>query len=83
MFEKIRLLAEYAPLLGYAQDIGATKDPHERALIAIEAASWLARRSETTVDDEVLSMIKEVLESEAGERLFTYIVDSIKKAVAK
>ena len=78
MFTRIRLLVEYAPLLGYAQEIVNTDDLHKRMLLVMEAAELLANRSDTTVDDDVLRLISAVLESEEGEALFHYIVDSLK-----
>ena len=77
MFPRIRLLAEYAPLLAYAQELAENSDPHDRAVIALDAVLWLARRSDNTVDDEVVSLVKEVLASEEGEKLFNYIVEGV------
>lgn len=83
MFPRLRLLVEYAPLLAYAQDLAATEDPHDRVLIALEAAKWLAARSDNSVDDEVVGHLKAVLESEEGEALFNYIVEAVKGLLNK
>lgn len=78
MFTRLRLLAEYAPLLAYAQDLAETDDPHDRAVILMNAVEWLARRTDNTVDDEVVKLVKDVLASEEGKRLFNYAVDGVK-----
>lgn len=83
MFPRIRLLAEYAPLLAYAQELAENSDPHDRAVIALDAVMWLARRSDNTVDDEVVKLVRDVLSSEEGEKLFNYTVEGIKSLLAK
>ena len=78
MLTRIRLPVEYEPLLGYAQEIVNTDDLHKRVLLVMEAAAWLADRSDSPADDDVLRLVSAVLESEEGEALFHYIVDSLK-----
>lgn len=83
MFPRIRLLAEYAPLLAYAQELAEKKDPHERAVVALDAVMWLARRSDNKIDDEVVGLVKAVLASEEGEALFNFIVEGVKSLIEK
>ena len=83
MFPRLRLLVEYAPLLAFAQEIVETDDPHERALLILKAAEWLALRSDNSVDDHVVTLLKGVLASPEGEALFHYIIESVKGLLKK
>jgi len=83
MFPRLRLLAEYAPLLAYAQELAEHKDPHKRALIALDAVMWLAKRSDNDVDDKVVSLVKSVLATPEGQELFNYTVDGVKSLIEK
>ena len=83
MFPRLRLLVEYAPLLAYVQDLAETKDPHDRAVIALNAAQWLAARTDNDVDDRVVGLVKAVLSSKEGEELFNYVVEQVKGLLNK
>ena len=83
MFPRLRLLVEYAPLLAYAQDLAETDDPHDRAVIALNAAMWLAQRTDNTVDEHVVGLVKAVLASKEGEELFNYVVETVKGLMNK
>ena len=83
MFPRLRLLVEYAPLLAYAQDLAETDDPHDRAVIALNAAMWLAQRTDNTVDEHVGGLVKAVLASKEGEELFNYVVETVKGLMNK
>ena len=77
LLDKIRLLAEYAPLLSIAQDVLAEQDPYKRTLIAFHAIDWIAERTETKIDDEVVRHIKAVLGTEEGREAFNAAVDAL------
>ena len=81
LFPRLRLLAEYAPLLARAQDLTETTDHHKRALIVMDALMWLAKRSDNKIDDEVIELVIAVLATEEGKRLFNYTVDAITEAL--
>ena len=83
MFPRLRMLVEYAPLLAYAQDLAAAEDPHNRAVIALEAVKWLAARTENDVDDHVVELVRAVLASDEGKELFNYVVESVKGLLTK
>jgi hypothetical protein len=46
IFEKLRLLAEWSPLLTYMQTLAAEDDIHAKAVIVAEALEWVATRTE-------------------------------------
>ena len=81
ILDKIRLLAEYSPLLAIAQDILAEQDPYKRTLIAFQAIDWVANRTETDIDDKVIHHVKAVLGTEEGREAFNAAVDAIREVI--
>ena len=77
LFEKIRLITEYAPLLAYFQQIVAVEDVHKRAMVAADAAEWIATKTEMEWDDEVVSLVGDIIASEEGEALIRWIVEKV------
>jgi hypothetical protein len=77
LFEKLRLLAEWAPLLARLQEVAAAKTPHEQALAAVSVAQWAAGKSETLVDDEMLAHVEAVLKTPAGQEFLEWTLEKI------
>ena len=70
IWEQIRLLSEWSPLLAYGQRFVAEHDPHLKSIVVAEAAEWLAAKTKaTTVDDELVGLIAAILRSPQGEAL--------------
>lgn len=67
IFEKIRLIGEWSPLLSFGQRIGESKDTHERALVVVEACKWLATKTDTTADDNLVAALQAMLLTPQGE----------------
>jgi len=75
LFGKLRLLAEWSPLLTFAQQLAAEEDIHAKAVIVSEAMEWVASRTEVEWDDELASHISDILVSEEGEAFVRWILD--------
>ena len=75
IFEKLRLLAEWSPLLTFAQQLAAEEDIHAKAVIVADAMEWVASRTEIEWDDELASHISDILVSEEGEAFVRWILD--------
>lgn len=80
LFEKLRLLAEWSPLLGYLQQLAAERDEHAKAVIVLQALEWIAGRTDVEWDDELASHISDILVSEEGEALVRWILDRMQVA---
>lgn len=78
LFEKIRLLTEYAPLLTYMQDLVSEEDIHSKAVVASEAARWLAEKTDITWDEELIELVGDIIKSDEGEALVRWIVEQSK-----
>lgn len=77
LFEKLKMLAEWAPLLGRLQAVVSAKGPHEQALAIVGALQWAAGKSGTEIDDEALEHLEAVLRSDAGKAAFAWAVGKI------
>jgi len=75
VFEKLRLLAEWSPLLTFAQQLAAEDDIHAKAVIVADAMEWVASRTEIEWDDELASHISDILVSEEGEAFVRWILE--------
>ena len=77
IFEKLRLLAEWSPLLTYMQTLAAEDDIHAKAVIVAEALEWVATRTEIEWDDELAIHVSDILVSEEGEAFVRWILEKI------
>jgi hypothetical protein len=77
LFTKLRMLAEWAPLLNRLQMIALAKDPHDQALAVVSALQWAAGKSASTVDDEALAHVEAVLRTKEGQSFFNWAVGKI------
>ena len=78
ILQKLRLLAEWSPLLAYMQSLAAEDDVNARAVIVSDALEWVASRTETEWDDDFCKHVSDVLVSEEGEALVRWIVEQLK-----
>lgn len=77
IFEKLKLLAEWAPLIGRMQAIMAAETPQEQALGIVSALRWAAGKSATEFDDEALFHLEAVLKSPEGQAFFQWAVQKV------
>lgn len=76
IWEQLRLLSEWSPLLAYGQRFIAEIDPHKKAIIVSEACEWLAAKTRATnVDDELVALLSAILRSPQGEALVRWCID--------
>jgi hypothetical protein len=72
IWQAIRLLQAWSPLLGYGQKFLAETDPYKKGLIAAEAAEWLAAQTDSEVDDQLVRRLAAVAQTPQGEDLIRY-----------
>lgn len=80
IWEQLRLFSEWAPLVGYAQRFAAETDPYKRTVIVGEAVEWVAAKTKSPVDDELVQRLVAVARTREGEELVRW---SLVKAGAK
>jgi hypothetical protein len=69
IWEKIALLNSFAPLIGFAQRFSQETDPFKRGLVVADACEWLASKTSSSVDDELVKHLAAVLRTPEGESL--------------
>lgn len=75
--DKIRMLAEWSPLLGQVQLIMASPEPADKAQAVIDALQFAATKTPTDIDDEFLAHVEAVLRSEEGQAFFAWVVEKV------
>jgi prephenate dehydrogenase len=77
LFSKLKLLAEWAPLLNRLQMVALAKEPHDQALAVVSALQWAAGKSTTDIDDQALAHVEAVLKTKEGQAMFNWVVGKI------
>ena len=74
IWQQIALLQQWSPVIGYGQQILAEKDTYNKPRLVGDALEWIATKSATKLDDDVVKMITNIVETPQGEALIRYIV---------
>ena len=77
ILEKLKLLAEWAPLLGRLQVVIDAKSPYDQAVAVVNTLQWAAGKSTVEVDDEALFHLEAVLRSPEGQAFFQWIISKV------
>lgn len=72
IWQAIRLLQTWSPLIQFAQKFVSTNDPFAKALVVSEAAEWLASKTDSTADDQLVRHVSALLRTKEGEELVRY-----------
>jgi len=72
IWQALRLLQTWHPLISYGQRFVQTVDPYAKGLIVAEAIEWLASKTDATTDDEVVRHVASVLRTKEGEALVRF-----------
>lgn len=77
VLEKLKLLSEWAPLIGRLQAIAAAKTPYEQSLAVVSAVQWAAGKSKTEIDDEAMFHLEAVLKTPEGKAFFDWAAEKV------
>jgi hypothetical protein len=77
VWQKIQLIQEWAPLIKYGQDFLIEHDSYKKTVIANDCLEWLASKSKTKLDDELISKIDAILKTKEGEDFVRWVVSKI------
>jgi len=80
--DKIKQLVEWAPALSLVSAISAAKTAKEKAEGALNLMQFVAAKTDTKIDDDLLERFEAVLLSPQGQELFDYIA-ALVTAVSK
>ena len=74
IWEQLRLLSAWSPLISYGQRFVQEIDPYKKGLVVSEAAEWLASKTDTTADDQLVRLLADVLKTKEGEQLVRFLL---------
>ena len=74
VWEQLRLLSAWSPLISYGQRFVQEIDPYKKGLVVSEAAEWLASKTDTTADDQLVRLLADVLKTKEGEQLVRFLL---------
>jgi hypothetical protein len=73
-WDTLKLIQELMPLLGMAQRLMNEQDEYRKSIIVADALEWLASRSQTTCDDELVKLVGDLVKTPEGEKLVRWVV---------
>lgn len=72
--DKIRQIVEWAPALSLVSAVSGATNAKERADAVLNLMQFVAEKTATPVDDDLLERFEAVLVSPQGQELFDYVV---------
>lgn len=79
IWEQIRLFQEWSPLIGFAQRFTSEPDAYRRSVIVVEALEWVASKTKSPLDNELVTRVVAIAKTPQGEDLIRW---SLSKAGA-
>lgn len=76
-WDTFQLFQQLMPLVSYGQRIVAEPDVYRKGIIVADALEWLAARSQTTCDDELVKLVGDVVKTKEGEALIRWIISKV------
>ena len=72
VWQALRLLQTWHPLISYGQRFVQEIDPYRKGLIVAEALEWLASKTDASVDDQLVRLVADIAKTKEGEQLIRY-----------
>jgi hypothetical protein len=69
LWQSLALLQAWAPLIAYGNRLVAEADPYRKSIIVSDAAEWLASKTNSTTDDQLVRLLADVMKTPQGEAL--------------
>jgi hypothetical protein len=82
VWENVRLLAEWSPLIAILKSIVSEDDVGKQAVHVTDALEWLAAKSKNKLDDELAKKIADIVKTPQGVALLKFVVQ-LAEGVAK
>jgi len=72
IWDQLRLLQAWSPLIGYGQRFVNEIDPYRKSLVVSDAAEWLASKTNANADDQLVRLVADILKTKEGEALLRW-----------
>lgn len=76
-WDTLQIVQQLMPLVGYAQRLLNEPDAYKKGIVVADALEWLASRSQTTLDDECIKLVGDVVKTKEGEALIRWILAQV------
>ena len=80
IWDQLRLLQQWAPLVGFGQRFVQEIDPYKKSLVVADAAEWLASMTNAQADDQLVRLLSDVLKTKEGEALVRFMLLQVEGA---
>jgi hypothetical protein len=77
IWEQLALLQAWAPLIGFAQRFVNEVDPYKKGIVVSDACEWLASKTQSPVDDQLVRHVAAALRTKEGEALVRWAMLTI------
>jgi hypothetical protein len=77
LLERLKLIAEWAPLIGRLQAVMDADTPYDQATAVVKTLQWAAGKSQTSLDDDALFHLEAVLKTPEGQAFFNWVVGKV------
>jgi hypothetical protein len=77
MFEQVALITEWSPLLMYAKQIVSESDAQKKTLLACDALEWLAAKTQSKFDDELIAHVDAIVKSKEGSDFLLWAIAKV------
>lgn len=74
IWEKLVLLQAWAPLVAFAQRFVTAPDAYAKSVIVGECCEWLASKTDSKLDDELVALVSAVMHTPQGEALVRWVI---------
>lgn len=81
--DQIKLFQEWLPLISFGQRFMLEPDEYVRTIIVADACEWVAHKTNTGIDDQVVTLIASIMKTQQGEALVRFLLAQIPDGEAK
>lgn len=76
-WDTLQIFQQLMPLVSYGQKFLNEPDAYRKGIHVADALEWLASRSKTQVDDELVKLVGDVVKTKEGEALIRWIIAKV------
>jgi len=76
-WDTLQIFQQLMPLVSYGQKFLNEPDAYRKGIIVGDALEWLASRSKTQVDDELVKLVGDLVKTKEGEALIRWIIAKV------
>lgn len=76
--EKIKMLIEWSPVFQLLTELAAAAPGRSRAAVVLRLMEFMARKTDTPTDDEVVRLVQNMLLTPEGGALVDYVAEKLR-----